>query len=142
MLLPLAFVYHWERRPEVLGPARPFKEGWLLLLPSLSASQVVMEIPVCSPGLFIEPAFSSEMLTLVSVTHSLPSVAPDKPDAEAISSLISQKLPKPESPREAPVTIQTSGFPRCLSFHLLSGLWAFKEMNEIRLGGRGRSLST
>lgn len=66
-----------------------------------------MEIPVCSPGLFIEQGFSSEMLTLVSVTHSLPSVAPDKPDAEAISFHISQKLPKPYSPREAPVTIQT-----------------------------------
>lgn len=33
----LAFVSHKEWRPKALGPARPFKEGWLLLLPSVSA---------------------------------------------------------------------------------------------------------
>lgn len=33
----LAFVSHKEWRPKALGPARPFKEGWLLLLPFISA---------------------------------------------------------------------------------------------------------
>lgn len=33
----LAFVSHKERRAKAVGPARPFKEGWLLLLLFISA---------------------------------------------------------------------------------------------------------
>lgn len=82
-LLPFPLCLQRNGGGEVPGPAGPFKEGWLQLPTPPPSLPGAYGNPCLSSGAFYwaGPAFSSEMLTLVSVTQSLPSIAPDKPEA-------------------------------------------------------------
>lgn len=75
------------------GPASPFKEVPCSILWGL------LDLPGGYGNACLGRGFSTEMLTAVSVTHSLPSRAPDKPDLKQSALTSSRSCQTRKSPR-------------------------------------------